>query len=308
MTTRTPGPGPSPRNVVPSTGVEAERSSLRTLVVPGMPVTPGRDGRGPFWTVEVEGEDGPERVRVVEPDLAGWFADLTHPDEATLHLISKGGAPVVERVTLVRHVPRSVSAGPDGDVAPPPGLHDLHATLEATRAHLESGGWRDLCGKVGVAVPPPGTPASSWMCRMSSAILLRVVSERHAGGAWHVEGGHPTVLHRGNGRREFKPAHARVDGGMWDRVERRWCPHYWLAGSHDGRDVILDVTADQFGWEPVVVADGADTRYRASFLPRVAAAHVDGSLSDRTSTPHVESIRDRLAGIDAPDAWAALKV
>lgn len=51
--------------------------------------------------------------------------------------------------------------------------------------------------------------------------------------------------------------------------EGNWRAHFWVEGKlSDGNTIIVDVTADQFGHEPVVIADGADPRFRKNVLAK----------------------------------------
>ncbi|MCS4088662.1 hypothetical protein [Rhizobium sp. BK176] len=47
----------------------------------------------------------------------------------------------------------------------------------------------------------------------------------------------------------------------------RWSGHFWIEGVVDcGASVIVDLTADQFGYDPVILADRDDDRYRCNIL------------------------------------------
>ena len=52
-----------------------------------------------------------------------------------------------------------------------------------------------------------------------------------------------------------------------------WHGHYWVV---DGEwSVIADVTGDQFGWEPVLVADTEDPRFRANYREAAIEEHLE---------------------------------
>lgn len=51
-----------------------------------------------------------------------------------------------------------------------------------------------------------------------------------------------------------------VAGGFMRPKEGLKQPHYWL----ENGGTILDLTADQFGWEPVILSTEPDERYEAS--------------------------------------------
>jgi len=58
-------------------------------------------------------------------------------------------------------------------------------------------------------------------------------------------------------------------GGMLG-TDGLWHEHYWLS---DGI-TIVDLTAEQFGWEPVIVAAGEDPRYLANWKPSAVTSHM----------------------------------
>lgn len=70
----------------------------------------------------------------------------------------------------------------------------------------------------------------------------------------------------------FAPCEARIHGGcaedargLQDR-QGNWRGHYWVQGrTTDGLEFLADITADQFGWDPVtlVVEPASCTRYRS---------------------------------------------
>lgn len=109
-------------------------------------------------------------------------------------------------------------------------------------------------------------PPSKDMCR-GAACALALILEAELGGAWCVVGGW---------ERRAEPTHVwdeyvdlrAVPGGMLD-ADGRWRGHYWVASQPDPEDpeaprLYVDVTADQFGHEGVVVAREDDPRYRAN--------------------------------------------
>lgn len=80
------------------------------------------------------------------------------------------------------------------------------------------------------------------MCRFTSAFLSDVL-----GWEWRVAGGDPT--YKGDKAGFF-------DGDTWQG-------HYWVT---NGRQII-DLTANQFGAEEIVVTTVDDPRYRANYTP-----------------------------------------
>src|SRR5690606_4098612 len=101
-------------------------------------------------------------------------------------------------------------------------------------------------------------PLSENMCRFSALFLAHVL-EREVGGTWHVDGGCSEPPDRAD-LLDVDPE--RAPGGMAD-IEGGWRGHYWVVD--DGWSTILDITADQFGWPPVLITDAEDRRYRANY-------------------------------------------
>lgn len=89
------------------------------------------------------------------------------------------------------------------------------------------------------------------MCRFTSAFLSDVL-----GWEWRVAGGDPK--YRGDEAGFF-------DGQMWQG-------HYWVTNGQQ----IIDLTANQFGADEIVVTSMEDPRYRANFTPR----EVDNALCE----------------------------
>lgn len=89
-------------------------------------------------------------------------------------------------------------------------------------------------------MPTAATGAS--MCRFTSAFLSDVL-----GWNWRVQGG--------------DPLHVNDEAGFFDGDT--WHGHYWVSDGHR----IVDLTANQFGAEEIVVTTVRDPRYRANFTP-----------------------------------------
>jgi hypothetical protein len=106
------------------------------------------------------------------------------------------------------------------------------------------------------------TPPSEGMCRFTAVFLAAVLPEE-LGGLWRIRGGSP-----------WPPLYP--NGGLADS-QGTWHSHYWL---QQGR-FILDITADQFGHEPVVYTSSNDPRYRANYSARELRRH----LAEARTTP-----------------------
>ena len=116
---------------------------------------------------------------------------------------------------------------------------------------------------------------STGMCRLSAMFLLHVLERELPAGGWQCLGGSPD------------PADEDVDptlglpGGYRDG-NGDWSGHYWIADG--GFELVVDVTADQFGGETVVVAeDATDNGYRENYAP--------AAVRER-----MKDVRDRVAG------------
>lgn len=112
----------------------------------------------------------------------------------------------------------------------------------------------------------PGDTESKDMCRASAYATAQILREL-TGQRWRVEAGW-----------EYQPKYEedyhkfRMDqfpGGMLDS-SGAWKGHYWAASVPvDGEpQLIVDLTADQFGHEDVIVTDSTDPRYRSNILPQ----------------------------------------
>ena len=89
---------------------------------------------------------------------------------------------------------------------------------------------------------PKPTIACTYLCRHTSAVVLDLL--RAVEPEWRLDGGEIAT-------REGTPPQ----------------PHWWLTNGQ----AIVDLTAEQFGWEPLVITDASDTRYRS--LPGANGAH-----------------------------------
>ncbi len=93
------------------------------------------------------------------------------------------------------------------------------------------------------------TPLSCWMCRYSSLFLTHVLLEHKL----------PCQIVAG---RPQQSANGGSDAGIW--ANGIWNDHCWVHCWLEHQQFILDVTADQFGYDPVIVSDALDQRYQAN--------------------------------------------
>lgn len=149
---------------------------------------------------------------------------------------------------------------------------DLPTFLTETRAFLEPL-WRGFKDE-----RHPGWEErellSFGMCRFTAA-FLRPILEEATDRKWSVIGGlsHFHPADEGWDRTKGKPNSAfdAEDGvGGILTIEGIWLDHYWLT---DGA-TIIDLTADQAGWEPILVTDAKDERYLANWKASFVKAHL----------------------------------
>ena len=106
---------------------------------------------------------------------------------------------------------------------------------------------REMCGRMRgileqMLQDAMGTGETEGSC-LHAAILLSSLISRFSGGRAHVAGGGPPM-----------------DGGMRDKtgVLRG---HYWVEGAlAGGQEFVADITADQFGYEKVILLPLAEAR------------------------------------------------
>lgn len=234
----------------------------------------------------------PKEFVVSDPALSDWFLGVRHRGILDVEL-DEADAGVVRSVRL-RNVDRAVSVSPAPDLASAAdleeGFEDLMELAREMRAFAEEVPWPEWADYLEEPVPPPGQVRSGGMCRISTAMALPILREAFPDGDWQADGGHPTVRY---GSRGFKRAFARLDGGMWDRLTNAWDGHYWIRGRHAGREVIVDISADQYGWAPVIVAAGDDPRYRASYTGATVRKDVGTRRVTEAAERWAETFRER---------------
>lgn len=194
-------------------------------------------------------------------------------------------------------VPKSVNPGPASYQAPSNDqFADLRDFAEEARDVIAASVWAELrcnCPDPDFVLPPDhGLVGSHGMCRVTALSALPLLKEAFPDGRWRMVGGHPSILYGQDfPSGTFAPDLQGWDGGMWSERSHLWHGHYWVEGMSAGERVIVDLTADQFGWSPVVVTYGADERYRANFS--------EAKIQSMSDDPIIESLV-RLV----PNEWA----
>lgn len=102
--------------------------------------------------------------------------------------------------------------------------------------------------------PNPDTSPDHGMCRFTAAYLQAFL--RQQGLTLRVAGG------------SIWPPQF-ISGGFMDH-QGEWHPHYWLTDGH----WIYDITASQFGAEPVIITPSTDPRYQENFSPLEIREHL----------------------------------
>ncbi len=269
---------------------EPPREFPRTVILRkgavAVPAGPLADGT-PLWRIEHgSARDSARHAFVSDPALAEWFSTQRHTDVMAVRgrFLDDGGV-LLERVDPLGMPASSFSPAPDlAGVSPTPDgpLAEFGRRL---RAYLERRAWPEWLDRV-MEEPscPPGSCPAHGMCRVTTALALAILRAHDPDGEWEPDGGHPTVAYYGRSRSQFRTAYKDLDGGMWDRSRAAWDGHYWIRGGRDG--VLFDLTADQFGWEPVTVAGPDDPRYRASYRPATVLKDLKGGPKTRAWCEH----------------------
>lgn len=247
-----------------------------------------------FQSVEGTGRrDSVEMIYVVSPEIANWVATLKRTAIYDVVIDQAGAGHVIAKVMPSAEKAASVSAGPNlEDLTETTAEWPIAQIAHEIRLFLETEVWSDWLEAIDEDQHPPGATASVGMCRVSSPIVRDILTAEYPNGDWKVVGGHPSVAyveHDPRDRRRFLRIFDGIDGGMWDRANSQWDGHYWVRGHSEGLEVIVDVTADQYGWDPVVVTAGDDARYRANYAASELKADLSGPILRRT-------VADAVAG------------
>jgi hypothetical protein len=118
-------------------------------------------------------------------------------------------------------------------------------------------------------------------CKGASLALATALRRGLPDGEWRIDGGW------GSERMVFaddeRVTHdaewlnlASWPGGMQDEAGS-WKGHYWVVGTFGDEEIVFDLTADQFGHDPVTITSTDDGRYRSNVL----AERMDECLTDR---------------------------
>lgn len=116
--------------------------------------------------------------------------------------------------------------------------------------------------------PPEGVPLTTGFCRGVAAGVAVILAERYPHCFWRVAGGFG--IEYGDAAspdlaefidEEFFP------GGMINAADE-WHGHFWVTGGDPDSDegLVVDLSADQFGHDPVIVTQIEDPRYRENSL------------------------------------------
>jgi hypothetical protein len=111
-------------------------------------------------------------------------------------------------------------------------------------------------------VPPADVPLTSGFCRGIAAGVEEILREQFPDWFWSVVGGHGVESYQDHFLDDEEAD--RSPGGMMD-AQGEWCGHFWVRGGDPDDDhvgMIVDLSADQFGYEEVVVTELNDSRYR----------------------------------------------
>lgn len=234
-------------------------------------------------------------IATADADLARWAAGMVQSDVYRCEIDEEG------RLTSIRSIPdEATSQSPAPVLGDFPVVDDrsIRPLLEEARAWMEGTLWPAFLRNLKENATPPGQPASLGMCSIATPALVEILTAELPDGEWRANGGHPTVAYRKIAAREFRKAFYDLDGGMWDYRRQAWDGHYWVEGKLDGRDVIVDLTADQYGWDPVIVTTADDMRYRASYRGSVVKRDTSRPTASRTIRETLPTFLERnVAGM-----------
>lgn len=193
----------------------------------------------------------------------------------------------VEKVYPIETRATSRSPAPSGDVnSYAVRLGDLESVLGDVRSVLEEVTWKELRCLVPAPdyIYPPGAEftSSHGMCWVSSACSIPLLEQVYPDAAWKVAGGHPrNAYEQSYPNGTFRNQEWWQDGGMWAADRKKWDGHYWVEGVLDDQRILVDLTADQFGWPPVIVTSASDTRYNGNFSEAKIAKDLDDPILNR---------------------------
>lgn len=250
-----------------------------------------------IWHLSAVEHRVPRELLTRDAGLAAWANGMRKRD--VYKIGSDENGEVIEILSLVDQAV-SVSPGPHGIEAPAPYDGDLLPLLQAAREWMIETLWPAFQRNLGENGTPPSQPASLGMCSIATPALLEILSNALPDGQWTANGGHPTVKYHRQEARSFKSDHLEIDGGLWDRNRQSWDGHYWVEGVLDGQRVIVDLTADQYGWDKVIVTDVGDPRYRASYRRSTVTKDLSRPTAARTIAAELPAFLDRNQAAPAP--------
>lgn len=140
-------------------------------------------------------------------------------------------------------------------------LDEIESVMGELRSLVESKIHRWLDDHPWVRRQLAGLPPTTGFCRGASAAVKLVLAEVFPDVEWRLAGGY------GIEHAELAPTADYIEPGCFPGGmigdDGLWRGHFWVEGElrHFGT-VIIDLTADQFGHEPILVTSPEDGRYR----------------------------------------------
>lgn len=142
-----------------------------------------------------------------------------------------------------------------------------------------------LTGHWALIAPSCRPHLSHNMCRVTTAYLYWLFQSLELPG-WLPCEGIPTLD-------DFSPHHNGLTGGILTR-QQQWKSHAWLEHEHGW---IVDLTADQFGYQDLTIVKNTDPRYLPNLPRQVAYGRMlecDLSLTWLAEHQHNEDARQAL--------------
>lgn len=145
-------------------------------------------------------------------------------------------------------------------------LQALISELRASRTFLEKR-WREWKDDQQPGWDGTDPCLSYGMCRFSSLFLRERLNEiRVSDARWRVAGGLTGFINIDPG---WNGVGGPDQGGILSG-NGEWKDHYWVTNDN----VIVDVTADQFGLSPIMIALASDSRYLENWKPPFVQDHL----------------------------------
>lgn len=143
---------------------------------------------------------------------------------------------------------------------------DIEVLMLSFRAVFEEGIRSWLSNRPELVEARGDVPLTTGFCRGAAAAVKLILDEDMPDGCWAVAGGLGLDLDymQEADAGYFEPG--EYPGGLRGK-SGKWESHFWVEGVlPDGSGVIVDISADQFGHEDVVVTDAEDPRYKKNYL------------------------------------------